>query len=204
MVNEILLIFVKNPVKGTVKTRLAKTIGDEGALKIYEALLRRTRAVANEIENIDKAIFYSDIIEDDDLFDKHDYQKFAQTGNDLGERMYDAFKQSFSNRYFRVVLIGSDCYTITPEIIQQAFRALREKDVVIGPAEDGGYYLIGMRRLIPKFFRDKAWSTSDVFLDTLLDVKEEGYSYEILPTLSDIDREEDLPKELRKLLDEDS
>jgi uncharacterized protein len=200
MNNELLIIFVQNPIPGKVKKSIAKSIGEENALAVHKELLRQAEATASQLENIDVAVFYDDYIEDNDLFDINRYQKFAQSGIDLGQRMYDAFKQSFSNRYFRVVLIGSDCYELTATTISEAFDLLKKNDVVLGPAKNGAYYLIGMRRLIPALFKDKSWDSKDVFLDTLLDIKEQGYSYQLLPTLTLIDAVEDMGEEWDKLL----
>ena len=111
---------------------------------------------------------------------------------DLGERMERAFGQAFAQDYDKVIIIGSDCIEISTEIIEDALKALDDHNVVIGPAHDGGYYLLGMDRHYPHLFKNKIWSTEDVFLDTLLDIKKLKLSYSLLPTLSDVDEEKDL------------
>lgn len=196
--DSLLMIFAKNPEIGKVKTRLAKTIGDKKALMIYLKLLEHTHAIADRVF-ADKAIFYSGKVQDFDILDYYKFPKFLQKGNGLGEKMERAFGQAFGQDYEKVIIIGSDCFELSTEIIEDAFTALDEHNVVIGPAEDGGYYLLGMDRHYPHLFKDKNWSTEDVFLDTLLDVQRLKLSYSILPTLNDVDEEKDLG-ELRKHL----
>jgi len=192
------MIFAKNPEIGKVKTRLAKTIGDKKALMIYLKLLEHTHAIADRVF-ADKAIFYSEKVQDFDILDYYKFPKFLQKGKDLGDKMERAFGQAFGQDYEKVIIIGSDCFELSTEIIEDAFTALDDHNVVIGPAQDGGYYLLGMDRHYPHLFKGKNWSTEDVFLDTLLDVKKLKLSYSILPTLNDVDEEKDLG-ELRKHL----
>lgn len=186
-----LIIFVKNPELGKVKTRLAATIGDEAALEVYLQLLEQTNRVTGVLP-MEKVIYYSQRIDDYDLFQSHVYRKDVQEGDDLGDRMLNAFRKAFEDGHERVVIIGSDCYELTSEILLEAFSALDENDAVIGPAKDGGYYLLGMRSLHEAFFRNKKWSTENVILDTMLDIQQLSLSYHLLPTLSDVDHEEDL------------
>lgn len=185
------MIFAKNPELGKVKTRLAKSIGDEKALMIYVKLLEHTHAIADKIF-ADKAIFYATKVQEFDILDYYKFPKFLQKGKDLGERMERAFGQAFAQNYEKVIIIGSDCIEITSEIIEDAFTALDAHNVVVGPAHDGGYYLLGMDRHYSHLFKDKVWSTSDVFLDTLLEIKRLRLSYSLMPTLSDVDEEKDL------------
>ncbi len=189
--DKLLMVFVKNLQRGRVKTRLAKTVGDEKALEVYRVLLDHTLTIAKRVD-CDKAIFYSDYIEETDKWRKAKFNQFVQSGNDLGERMYNAFKQTFSNQYKSVVIIGSDCLDLNEHIITDAFDILYDNEIVIGPAKDGGYYLLGMRKLYKEFFINKHWSTENVLLDTLLDVSQLNVSMKLLPTLSDIDEEKDL------------
>lgn len=189
--DSLLMVFVKNPMKGKVKTRLAKTVGDERALEIYRVLLDHTITIARRV-NLDKAIFYSDYIDETDMWRKAKFSQFIQEGNDLGERMYNAFKYAFSKQYKSVVIIGSDCLDLNEQIIADAFEILKNNEVVIGPAKDGGYYLLGMQKLYKNLFINKHWSTENVLLDTLLDVSNLNISMKLLPTLSDIDEEKDL------------
>lgn len=186
-----LIIFVKNPELGKVKTRLARTIGDEKALYIYKLLLEQTFQVTLPVL-AEKKLYYSDFVQNIDQFNDLVYEKHIQNGDGLGDKMYNAMKHSFGEWADKVVLIGSDCFELNSGIIEEAFKALEESDYVLGPAKDGGYYLIGMKALNLEIFQNKEWSTENVFLDTLLDIKNQEKSHYLLPTLSDVDTEEDL------------
>ena len=189
MNKEALIILVRNPQLGSVKTRLAAKIGEKGALNVYTALLDYTRLVASEIHS-SRLVFYSDFIDDKDSWDNRIFTKFLQEGNNFGTRMCNAFKIAF-NDHERAVIIGSDCEELTSEIINEAFNRLSKFDVILGPAKDGGYYLMGLKKIYPELFTNKNWSTSSVFKDTLNDIKRLGLSYYLLPVLSDIDDFED-------------
>lgn len=186
-----LIIFAKNPELGKVKTRLARTIGDEKALRIYRLLLEQTFQITLPVL-AEKKLYYSEFIQNVDQFNELVFEKHIQEGEELGDKMYNAMKHSFGEWADKVVLIGSDCFELNSGIIEEAFKALQESDYVLGPAKDGGYYLIGMKELNLDVFQNKEWSTENVFLDTLLDIKNEGKSHYLLPTLSDVDTEEDL------------
>lgn len=189
--DNVLIIFVKNPEKGKVKTRLAKTIGDERALAVYNRLLSHTLDVTAALP-YDKVIYYSDFIPGTGLWTRKGYRQEQQTGYDLGQRMCHAFERELKNGYKSVCIIGSDCPGLSPAIIAGAFDMLRETEIIIGPSTDGGYYLLGMHHLHKRFFLEKSWSTSRVFADTLKDIKASGMKYRLLPVLTDIDEEKDL------------
>ncbi|MFX1393729.1 MAG: TIGR04282 family arsenosugar biosynthesis glycosyltransferase [Promethearchaeota archaeon] len=184
-----LIILIRNPKLGCVKTRLAAKIGDEDALKVYKALLDYTKSITSEI-NSSRLLFYSNFIDDNDLWDNGLFKKFLQVGNSFGSRMCNAFKIAFKN-HEKAVIIGSDCDELSPKIIRDAFNKLSKFDVVLGPAKDGGYYLMGLTKIYPELFMNKKWSTSSVLNDTLEDIKKLGLSYYLLPVLSDIDDFED-------------
>ncbi|WP_281979580.1 TIGR04282 family arsenosugar biosynthesis glycosyltransferase [Tenacibaculum mesophilum] len=185
----LLLIFTRNPELGKVKTRLAKTIGDEAALDIYKFLLEHTKQVTQNL-TCDKAVYYSVKIRKNDIWDAPVYQKHQQEGSDLGVRMLNAFQQAFSTGYEKVVIIGSDLPDLTSEHINEAFEKLNSNDVVMGPAEDGGYYLLGMKKLHANIFQNKDWGTSTVRKDTLNDLQNE--SVHLLETLNDVDVFDDI------------
>lgn len=187
----ILLIFAKNPERGRVKTRLAESVGEEKALEIYQQLLKITKSITDKL-TCNRQVWYSDFIEDEDIWSTGDYEKKLQKGSDLGERMKKAFRQAFASSYEKVIIIGSDCAALTPEIINQGFDLLEKKEVVIGPSQDGGYYLLGMREFHPRLFDDMTWSTASVYENTLTRIRELGLKYENLPELNDIDTELDL------------
>jgi rSAM/selenodomain-associated transferase 1 len=185
-----LVIFVKNLVYGKVKTRLAATTGAGKAYEIYAALISHTWSVARNIP-AGKIVYYSDKVEDKDTWDDR-FIKKIQRGPELGERMKNAFTDMFENGYARVIIIGSDCPFINEQIINDAFDKLEMFDVVIGPAYDGGYYLVGMKTLHAGLFEKMQWSTAGVFEETTARCKRFGLSFAVLPRLHDIDDEKDL------------
>jgi len=189
----LLIIFVKNPELGKCKTRLAATIGDEKALAFYKNMLRRTKDVAEQV-NADKAIYYSSFIDRNDLWSSEApfYKSLQDQNPDLGIKMQSAFVEAFNAGYESVCIIGSDCYALDENVIEKAFEALRTQDVVMGPSNDGGYYLLGMNRIIPEVFTNKKWSTESVASDTIQDLKNLNLDYTLLEELTDIDTEEDL------------
>ena len=192
MSKKLLMIFVRNPELGKVKTRLAKTVGDKRALEVYNDLLKYTRDISIKCSS-EKAVFYSHFIDDFDGWSNVLYQKFVQEGiNDLGVRMQNAFKLAFEKGYNRVVIIGSDCLEISTHDIEEAFFSLEKKDVIVGPAKDGGYYLLGMNKLHLELFKNKTWSSENVLSDTLLDIEKLNLTYHLLDILSDVDYEDDL------------
>ncbi len=186
----LLIVFCKNPQLGKVKTRLAKTLGDETALAVYLKLVNHTQQVVRDV-NADVAIYYSDYIDTEDHWEKK-YIKKLQQGTDLGERMYCAVSEGLGMGYQSVCLIGTDIFELTSEIVEQAFQSLEKSDVVIGPARDGGYYLIGMKRADARVFEVSQWSTATVLKETLRNVKQQKLSYSLLKELNDIDDEQDL------------
>ncbi len=185
------LIFAKNLIYGEVKTRLAAIAGNDVAFKIYKELLQHTQEIT---ENIiaDKIVFYSNNIEENDIWNNELFKKQLQSGIDLGERMQNAFDYAFKNGYEQVLIIGTDCFELTSSIIEEAFLKLKIHDVVIGPAQDGGYYLLGMKKLYPLLFKNIAWSTHTVFEETIAACNQLSLNYYLLPQLNDVDEEKDL------------
>jgi len=192
MSNPLIMVFVRNPELGRVKTRLAKSIGDQAALETYKILSKHTSKIINEIDS-DQLIFYSDKIQDNDVWTTINCKKQIQTKGDLGQKMLAAFQYGFSLGYQKIIIIGSDLYSLRPKHIESAFEQLENYDVVIGPALDGGYYLLGLNFIIHKIFKQKQWSTSSVLKETLSDLKE--FNVNLLEPLNDIDTYEDLKKE---------
>lgn len=185
----LLLIFTRNPELGKVKTRLAKTVGDKTALDIYLFLLQKTKEVTKSI-TCDKTVYYSEKIIEDDLWNRSNYQKREQFGKDLGEKMKNAIDDGFKKKYTKIIVIGSDLFDLKPSLINDAFEKLDNNDVVIGPATDGGYYLIGLKKLHLKIFENKNWGTSTVREETLKNL--EKVNVHLLPMLNDIDVIEDI------------
>lgn len=192
----LLIIFYRNPELGKVKSRLADTIGEERALAIYLMMSAHTRKISLPVK-VDRVVYYSRFIDTEDNWLKNDFQKRLQHGEDLGEKMKKAFEESFDSGYESVCIIGTDCLELTEEILIRAFEILNHEDAVLGPAADGGYYLLGMNRFILEVFDNKKWSTDSVCNDTIEDFKRLAYRYQLLPTLHDIDNENDLPLHLR-------
>ena len=190
--DQALLIFIKNPEKGKVKTRLAQTAGNDKALIIYKALLQHTRKITSTIK-ASRYLFYSNFIDQHDLWSAVDFIKMQQEGTNLGARMKNAFAMAFE-KHQKVIIIGSDCASLNTAIINQAFRLLDDHDFVVGPAIDGGYYLLGMRQHNLTIFEEIAWSTANVFPSTIKKIEHLSASYTLLPTLSDIDTESDWNK----------
>ena len=189
MTKSLLIIFTRNPELGKVKTRLATNIGDASALKIYQFLLDHTALITKEIK-VDKQVYYSEKITDEDLWSSDIYSKRLQKGSDLGERMLYAFKRGFIDGYKNIIIIGSDLYDLTQSDLENAFNSLKDHNFVLGPAKDGGYYLLGMSRMIPELFNNKNWGTNEVLNATLNDLKEE--SVILLPFKNDVDYFEDI------------
>ncbi|MFK7899803.1 MAG: TIGR04282 family arsenosugar biosynthesis glycosyltransferase [Cyclobacteriaceae bacterium] len=191
MQKSLLIVFVKNLVLGTVKTRLARTVGDEKALQVYKDLLHHTKSQIQPLSQ-DKDIYYNLVTEKNDLWNGLPCEKLVQNGDSLGDRMSHAFQNAFERDYQKVVLIGSDCFDIKQQHIEEAFNKLDSQNVVIGPAVDGGYYLIGMSDMHYQLFINKSWSTAILRKETLQTLEEEKLSYHLLEELNDIDTEEDL------------
>ena len=188
--NRVLLIFIKNPQKGNVKTRLATDLGDEEALHIYQKLLDYTRRLTLEV-TADRILWYSRYIQLNDGWDESSFIKKKQRGETLGQRMKYAFAYVFEEDYKKAVIIGSDCGQLKPGHVEEAYQDLDSNDVVIGPSRDGGYYLLGMNRLLPGLFDEKPWSTDAVLQQTIDDCKEQGYSVHLLDELNDVDTKAD-------------
>lgn len=192
-----LIIFQKNAVLGKVKTRLSVDVGDEAAMDIYQQLVRYTHEVCRSVP-VQKFLFYSDFIPDDISEFDQDYQFEVQSGNDLGSRMRNAFQRLFSKGYGKIIILGTDCGELESEIVINAFELLDQNEVVIGPARDGGYYLLGMNKMNAGLFEEIPWSTEMVLFLTMEKLEKQNISYELLEILSDVDRIEDWKKLKKK------
>lgn len=187
---EALLIFAKKPELGKVKTRLAKDIGDDKALAIYKQLLAYTFDVAAQSKVHTIACFTQ---EDKVTLDAIAHDGFyKQEQGDLGHKMYQAFVHGKEQGFDKTVIIGTDCADLTKEIIEEAFLKLETHDVVIGPAMDGGYYLIGTKNPLLYLFQNIDWSTEKVLSQTLDAIKANDHTVCLLEELSDIDNVNDL------------
>lgn len=191
MEKNLLMIFIKNPIEGDVKTRLAASVGSANALQVYKKLLRHTQDVAEQLD-CDRQLWYSTMIDRRDSWDDEHFDKKLQQGDDLGERMSAAFREAFDDGYEKVVIIGSDCPDLAPHHIKKAFEELASNDAVIGPSKDGGYYLLALTNFHPELFSGVAWSTPEVYEKTKEFFGQLGLSFSTLEMLNDIDTLEDL------------
>ncbi len=185
----LLLIFTRNPELGKCKTRLAAKVGDTSALDIYEFLLNHTVAITTGLY-AKKTVYYSEEIWKDDIWNTTIFDKKLQKGQNLGERMAHAFLEGFQNDFEKIIIIGSDMYDLSQEDLEAAFCALDTHDFVVGPAEDGGYYLLGMKHFIPEVFQAKDWGTATVLQDTLSNLVIEKTA--LLAPKNDVDHYEDI------------
>lgn len=185
----LLLIFTRNPELGKCKTRLAATLGDEKALEIYTFLLAHTAKITENVTAV-KRVYYSESIGQGDIWDGTIYDKELQRGNDLGARMSEAFQAGFSSGFKKIIIIGSDMYDLDTADLEHAFSVLDDSDYVMGPAQDGGYYLMGMKSYNPALFEHKDWGKETVLQDSLNDLKNERIT--LLETRNDVDVYEDI------------
>ena len=190
-----LLVFAREPVAGAVKTRLQPAIGEQGCLALYRALLERTMRTVQS-QALAPVQLWVDQNPDHDLFLSYCNNEdiFLQSEGDLGRKMAAAVCECFSQPGVdSVILLGTDCPAMTNDHLQLALRELAAgKDVVITPAEDGGYVLLGMRELFPELFRNIGWGGAEVFASTMQRCREHEREVRVLPVLWDIDRPEDL------------
>lgn len=190
------IVFARYPENGKVKTRLGKTLGNDFAARLYELMAGHIFKVCHSLpkEEYDIHLFYENK-DKSSSFEKWAPSDFAftlQTGNDLGERMRNAFQILFNKRYKKVIIIGTDCPQINVNLIVKAFDELSQNDLVIGPSNDGGYYLLGMNDFHSFLFDDIRWSSDEVFRKTERKAVEKGLRLSVMPELIDIDTEDDL------------
>lgn len=185
------LIFARTPELGQVKTRLAADLGNEAALRTYFQLLVHTR------ESLLRSGFPARVhlaggVPERDIWSDAGFRRYPQADGDLGARMSAAFAQAFADGVRSVVVIGTDCPGLRAEHLHQAMNALQTHEAVVGGAEDGGYWLLGLTSPVRAIFKNKAWSTDTVLRDTLADFKALGMSVFRLETLRDVDTLADL------------
>ncbi len=190
----ITIVFLRAPEKGKVKTRLNKGLSDHFVLDLYKGFIKD---IVEEVSVVSDILLYchppdkTDVISR--LFDNK-YITFPQKGDDIGQKMFNAFSETFENSFDKVVLIGTDIPEIKSNIIELSFNMLDQYDSVIGPSQDGGYYLIGFGKDTLKscIFENINWSTSSVFEETAEIIKSKNKSCFLLPKLNDIDTIDDL------------
>jgi len=189
------LLYLKFPEQGNVKTRLANTLGHEHAVALYRCFIADILDILRHVAQ-GVCICYAPESAEQAFRDwlGADYAYFPQHGRDLGERMGDSFRQVFDAGYAKAILIGSDLPDLPAEHIATAFAQLDAYDIVIGPTDDGGYYLIGFRQdsFTPEIFQNMMWSTADVYAETMKKIHIAGRTHARLPEWSDVDVEDDL------------
>lgn len=188
-----LIIFIRNPELGKVKTRIAKTVGDEKAFQVYLALLKHIRNITQDVKGVERYLFYTHFIDHADEWDEKYYHKRIQCDGDIGTKMNDAFERVL-DKHQSAIIVGSDIASLTTAIIEKSIHVLKKNDYVLGPALDGGYYLLGMKKPSAFLFNDMIWSTNQVFNDTTRRIKKANASFGLVDTLSDIDHWEDWQK----------
>lgn len=182
-----LVIFLKAPRLGTVKTRLAATLGDAAALQVHRALVEVVLRQLAPVPGVELRFTPDDACREISPWMRAGWIATPQGPGDLGQRLRRAFKDHFGSGAERVVVIGSDCPAVAFEDIRIAWAALRTDDVVIGPASDGGYWLIGLRESQPAVFRGIAWGTAKVLRQTLDRAEARGLRVHLLRELADVD-----------------
>tara|TARA_B100001059_G_scaffold155848_1_gene155418 strand:+ start:3259 stop:3855 length:597 start_codon:yes stop_codon:yes gene_type:complete len=195
----LLIIFCKNLIEGQVKTRLAKSIGTKKALLVYKKLIEKTVEEV-KLVNSQKVVYYSKFINNNDKWNDFVNEKKIQKGNNLGEKINNAFSDGFKSKFSPIIIIGSDLWDIKHSDINLAFNFLTQNDYVIGPSIDGGYYLIGMNTINSKLFKSKSWSKSTLLKETINELKNK--KLKLLDSKNDIDTLEDLNSNetLKKML----
>ena len=187
----IIIIFARNLLLGTVKTRLAASVGNDQAMEVYKQLSQHTKSITDRLP-VDKIVFYSAYVDHKDIWDNEGYSKQIQFGDNLGERMKNAFSFVFKIGYSKAVIIGTDCPALDEKIILDAFKKLDDADVVIGPAYDRGYYLLGLKQMHSPLFENMQWSTANVLPGTIEKCKRNDLLFLLLQQLHDVDDEQDL------------
>jgi uncharacterized protein len=186
-----LIVFVKAPRAGFVKTRLAAALGPHGALAAYRALVDRVLGELSSLRDVELRFSPDDAASEISAWLRPGWSDAAQGEGDLGARMNRAFGEAFASGATRVVLIGSDCPHVTIADIAAAAAALADHDAVLGPAEDGGYWLVALRASAPGLFAQMEWSTADVLARTLARAQSLGLRVHLLRSLPDVDTVED-------------
>lgn len=191
-----IIVFVKAPVPGKVKTRLCPSLTPEQAAALYRGFAADTVTLARGVVGSRQVEVSYDALGDSPnlrwLVSGPAPAYFLQEKGDLGARLIQAFARAFSTGARNVVVIGSDAPHLVPEQLSRAFDGLTRKDVILGPAVDGGYYLVGLRRAAPRLFQDVAWSSSEVLTTSLKRADEQGLSVGQLDLSFDVDTAKDL------------
>jgi rSAM/selenodomain-associated transferase 1 len=211
MIKKRLIIFTRYPVPGKTKTRMIPALGEQGAADLHSRMAEYTLLNLLTLwcdKSLEIGIYYSGgdralmqnwlnpIISS--FCENHSHSRInpisyhAQIGEDLGKRMQGAFEDGFNHKIEKMIIIGTDCPDLSQNLIEEAFWALNSQDVVLGPANDGGYYLIGLSQSFPMLFKHIDWGSDRVLAQTKKIIKQENLSVYDLPVLTDVDRPDDL------------
>jgi glycosyltransferase A (GT-A) superfamily protein (DUF2064 family) len=185
MKETLLILFIRNAISGKLHPSVTRIAGEANALDAYMQMLGHLEAITAYLP-YEKLVLYSDIVEAHDVFDPDTYSKEIQSGGTKGERLADAFSTAFKRGYSRVVVVMGECMEMGHAHITEAFENLVDASVVVGPSEEGGYYLLGMRENCQELFEGKQWDGEDVFLDTMLDLQRLKKPYRLLDTLPEV------------------
>lgn len=194
-----LIVLLKAPRPGLAKTRLAAALDDHAAAAIYRVLIDRTLAALDAFPQVELRFTPDGAEPEIQPYLRNGWKMRPQGDGDLGVRLRRASDAAFAEGATRVVLIGTDCPALTGADVRDAFDALTELDVVLGPAEDGGYWLLGLRRPAPELFRDIPWSTPEALAATEAHARAAGLSVGLLRRLADVDSLEDWRRWLREM-----
>jgi rSAM/selenodomain-associated transferase 1 len=191
-----IIVFTRFPVEGKVKTRLAKDMGDKFAVSFYRVCAEHTFTELLKVKETGSELFLfcSEESEIEQVMNwaGNNFKYYSQQGSDLGIKMYNAFDTVFKKEYKKVIIIGTDAPDVSMNIIQSAISVLDNYSVVIGPANDGGYFLLGFKSKLIDLFSGIEWSTDSVFDNTIEKLNNSKTNYFILEELTDIDTLEDL------------
>lgn len=190
-----LIVFVKAPVPGKVKTRLQSALAPKKIVEIYKSFIIGILSKCVRLKGIDRFLGCAPTKDDDflkGLVVKYKMKSFNQRGKTLGEKIVNAFRDYLKKGYKEIVLIGSDSPTIPKEYIKKAFFELKKNDFVLGPCCDGGLYLIGAKKIIPEIFHNIPWDTPEVLNKMLEKLNSLDIQFSMLPFWYDVDTMEDL------------
>ncbi len=191
-----LVVLTKNPILGFAKTRIAKKVGNIQALNIYEELIHITQDHSGSVD-FNLHVFYSNFIDTFDRWPATAIKHLQLQSSDLGERIAHAISTALLSSK-KVLVIGSDCPYISPELLTRARSKLDDNDIVIGPSFDGGFYLLGLKMMHSNLFEDVAWSTSNVCAQLLSNCNGLSLTTMLLERLHDIDEIEDWDRYQKK------
>ena len=191
-----LIVFVKTPVKGNVKTRLQPDLAEEKIVELYKSFITEIISKCLRLKGMDMFVGCAPT-KNNDFLKKlsltYNIKTFNQRGSNLGEKIVNAFRDYFKKGYKEIVLIGSDSPTIPTAYIKEAFSELKRNDFVLGPCCDGGLYLIGAKkRVIPEIFQNITWDTSEVLNEILKRANSLRIDFSLIPFWYDVDTIEDL------------